>query len=100
MLCATRFCVAPLLTPPPTPTHPLQLLATPGVCAAPDAETQQYIFQQTMLRIKDPSQSLDFYTRVLGMTLICKLDFPEMAFTLYFLAYCDPAEVLRGLQLF
>lgn len=27
------------------------------------------------------------------MTLIAKLDFPEMAFTLYFLAYADPSEV-------
>jgi len=39
-----------------------------------------------MLRIKDPKTSLDFYTRVLGMKLYRKLDFPEMKFTLYFLA--------------
>jgi lactoylglutathione lyase len=54
---------------------------------------------QTMLRIKEPSRSLDFYTRVLGMTLLAKLDFPSMSFTLYFLGYEktedipeDPAE--------
>lgn len=40
-----------------------------------------------MLRIRDPKPSLDFYTRVLGMTLLAKLDFPSMAFTLYFLGY-------------
>lgn len=34
--------------------------------------------------------------RVLGMTLLAKLDFPEMAFTLYFVAYCDPDEVTHG----
>lgn len=27
------------------------------------------------------------------MTLLAKLDFPEMAFTLYFVGYCDPSEV-------
>jgi catechol 2,3-dioxygenase-like lactoylglutathione lyase family enzyme len=48
---------------------------------------------QTMLRIKDPKPSLDFYTRVLGMTLLCKLDFPEMAFSLYFLGYEDPKDI-------
>ena len=44
-------------------------------------------FSQTMLRIKDPERSMDFYTRVMGMRLVRKLDFPEMKFTLYFLGY-------------
>lgn len=38
-----------------------------------------FIFQQ------DPKDSLDFYTRVLGMTLLAVLPFPSMKFTLYFL---------------
>ena len=46
-----------------------------------------------MLRIRDPKPSLDFYTRVLGMTLMCKLDFPEMSFSLYFLGYEDPKDI-------
>tara|TARA_Y100001970_G_scaffold293332_1_gene439439 strand:+ start:923 stop:1462 length:540 start_codon:yes stop_codon:yes gene_type:complete len=57
----------------------------PGLCEDIDKETQEYIFSQTMLRIKDPGVSLDFYTRIIGMKLYRKLDFPEMKFTLYFL---------------
>ncbi|XP_027250208.1 lactoylglutathione lyase isoform X2 [Cricetulus griseus] len=49
--------------------------------------------QQTMLRIKDPKKSLDFYTRVLGLTLLQKFDFPSMKFSLYFLAYEDKNDI-------
>lgn len=59
----------------------------PGLCQTPDKETQAYTFNHTMLRIKDPMASLDFYTRVLGMKLIRKLDFAEWKFSLFFLAY-------------
>ena len=57
----------------------------PGVCAAPPRETDGFVFNHTMLRIKDPKVSLDFYTCVLGMAVLRKLDFPEMSFSLYFL---------------
>ena len=33
----------------------------------PDQATKGFTFQQTMLRVKDPKVSLDFYTRVMGM---------------------------------
>jgi len=49
--------------------------------------TSDYVMQQTMLRIKDPKDSLAFYQNVLGMTLLGKYDFPSMQFTLYFLGY-------------
>jgi lactoylglutathione lyase len=45
-----------------------------------------------MFRIKDPKRTLAFYTDVMGMTLVKRLDFPEMQFTLYFMAALSPAE--------
>lgn len=58
-----------------------------GLCEEKDPATNGFVFNQTMLRIADPVRSLDFYTRVMGMTLLRKLDFPEMEFSLYFLTY-------------
>lgn len=60
-----------------------------GLCSSPARETAEYFFNHTMLRVKDPQQSLDFYTRVLGMRLVRRLDFPELTFTLYFLGFVD-----------
>lgn len=75
-------------------TSKAELHALPGVSASRDPATQGFTFQQTMLRIKDPAKSLDFYTRVMGMTLLCKLDFADMKFSLYFLGMLeDPAEI-------
>lgn len=58
-----------------------------GVCLNPDVETKGYVFNHTMLRVRDPKTSLDFYTRILGMKLIRKVDFADWKFSLYFLAY-------------
>ncbi len=52
-----------------------------------DEATRGFVFNQTMLRVRDPAVSNAFYCDVLGMTLVKQLDFPEMSFTLYFLAY-------------
>ena len=59
----------------------------PGVAAQPPAETTGFVFNHTMLRVKDITASLDFYTRVLGFRLVDRRDFPEAEFSLYFLAY-------------
>lgn len=41
----------------------------------------------TMLRVGNLEKSLDFYTRVLGMTLLRKSDYPDGKFTLAFIGY-------------
>lgn len=62
-------------------------------CKKPDPSTKDFLFQQTMYRIKDPRRSLEFYTGVLGMSLLQKLDFPEMKFSLYFMGYENPNDI-------
>ena len=41
----------------------------------------------TMLRVGDLDRSLDFYTQVLGMTLLRRKDYPGGRFTLAFVGY-------------
>ena len=56
-----------------------------GVCAEPNPASAGFVLNHCMLRVKDPTVALDFYTRVFGMRVLRKLDFPEMQFSLYFL---------------
>ncbi|WP_373998014.1 lactoylglutathione lyase [Bdellovibrio bacteriovorus] len=58
------------------------------------SETKGYVFNHTMMRIKDPKASLEFYTNVLGMKLVRKLDFAEWKFSLFFLAYVPEGETV------
>lgn len=41
----------------------------------------------TMLRVGDLDRSIDFYTRVLGMQLIRRKDYPDGDFTIVFVGY-------------
>ncbi|CAG0896232.1 unnamed protein product [Darwinula stevensoni] len=62
-------------------------------CSEPDPSTKDFIFQQTMYRIKDAKKSLDFYTRILGMRLLKKCDFPAMKFTIYFMGFESKEDI-------
>ena len=46
----------------------------------------------TMIRVFDLDRSVDFYTRLLGMRLLRRTDFPGGRFTLAFVGYGDEAE--------
>ena len=58
------------------------ILNLPGVTAQPETVTDGYVFNHTMIRVKDLTQALDFYTRVLGFTPVYLETFNEAAFTI------------------
>jgi lactoylglutathione lyase len=45
-----------------------------------------------MIRVGDLDRSIGFYTELLGMRLLRRMDFPEGRFTLAFLGYGDESE--------
>ncbi len=49
-------------------------------------------FLHTMIRVGDLDRSIDFYTRLLGMTLLRRTDYPEGRFTLAFVGYGGEAD--------
>lgn len=55
--------------------------------------TEDYVMQQTMMRVKDPKKSLDFYCNVLGFKLIHYSEFPKWKFNVYFVAPVSSSAV-------
>ena len=78
-------------TPPPPLFDPAAFYAKPQIL-----ETKDFIMQQTMIRVKDPAVSLQFYTVVLGFHLVMHRDFPQWGFSVYFVAYCDADRIPRA----
>ncbi|KAK0448660.1 Glyoxalase/Bleomycin resistance protein/Dihydroxybiphenyl dioxygenase [Armillaria borealis] len=58
------------------------------------AETASFAFNHTMIRVKDPKVSLQFYTEIIGMDLLSEKDFGD--FTLYFLAFDHSSGALTA----
>ena len=60
-----------------------------------DTPTSGFVFNHTMLRVKDGAKSVDFYTKVLGFSMISERHFPDAKFSLFFLIL-DPEEAARA----
>lgn len=56
------------------------------------ADMSQARMLHVMIRVFDLDKSLDFYTRLLGMKLLRKNDFPGGEFTLAFVGYGDESD--------
>ena len=52
----------------------------------------EFRFLHTMIRVRDLDASVDFYTRLLGMRLLRRADFPEGKFTLAFVGYGEEID--------
>lgn len=64
----------------------------PGVHTQDVPASRGFVLNHSMLRVRDPKSALDFYTRIMGMTLLRKLDFSELNFSLYFLARLEDGD--------
>jgi len=65
-----------------------------ALCHQVAAESTHYVFNQVMLRVKDPIKSLEFYIKHLGFHLVEQRDFPDMKFSLFFLTTLAEGEVV------
>ncbi len=55
-------------------------------------DSKRFRILHTMIRVRDLDKSLDFYTRLLGMTQLRRKDFPGGKFTLAFVGYGGEAD--------
>lgn len=55
-------------------------------------DTSSFRMLHTMIRVKNLDASLDFYTRLLGMKLLRRKDYPSGEFTLAFVGYGDEKD--------
>ncbi|KJZ69169.1 hypothetical protein HIM_11439 [Hirsutella minnesotensis 3608] len=58
-------------------------------------DTGKYKFNHSMIRVKDPKESVKFY-EFLGFKVVKKMENPEAKFDLYFLGYDSPKAVSHG----
>ena len=55
------------------------------------SETKGQRLLHTMIRVLDLEKSIDFYSRLMGMNLLRRKDYPSGRFTLAFVGYGDEA---------
>ena len=61
-------------------------------------EDSKFQILHTMVRVRDLEKSIDFYTRLLGMTLLRKREVPEAIYTNVFVGY-GPEDTNAVLEL-
>ncbi len=66
--------------------------ATKEGSATPAVDTSRYRLLHTMIRVLDLDKSLDFYTRLLGMKLLRRKEFPGGKSTLAFVGYGEESD--------
>ncbi len=59
----------------------------------------QFSFLHTMIRVFDREKSVDFYTRLLGMTVLREHDVPDGKYSITFVGYGTEAEGHTALEL-
>ena len=64
-------------------------MATQAATVDEARRTTNFRLLHTMIRVRDLDKSIDFYTRLLGMRLLRKKDYPSGEFTLAFVGYGD-----------
>lgn len=57
-----------------------------------DRDSGKFRLLHTMIRVRDLERSIDFYTRLLGMKLTRRKDYPSGEFTLAFVGYGDETD--------
>ncbi len=60
--------------------------------AAAPQDSKRFRILHTMIRVRDLDRSLDFYTRLLGMSELRRKDYPGGKFTLAFVGYGGEAD--------
>ena len=63
--------------------------APKGSAAVAADDTSKFQLLHTMIRVHDLDKSIDFYSRLLGMKLLRRKDYPSGEFTLAFVGYGD-----------
>ncbi|TFZ03439.1 lactoylglutathione lyase [Ramlibacter rhizophilus] len=58
-----------------------------GTTDSPAPHQANHRVMHTMIRVRDLDASLDFYTRLLGMKVLRRKDYPEGRFSLAFVGY-------------
>jgi lactoylglutathione lyase len=70
----------------------MTMTAQPTALKERQGDSREFRLLHTMIRVLDLDKSIDFYTRLLGMQLLRRQDYPSGKFTLAFVGYGDEKD--------